>query len=52
MKKDFINSEVNLQGTSGVKPVSWTGIRYMINEVLLYAHVECLASSTPCMELI
>lgn len=33
LRKDFISSEMNPQGSSGVKPISWTGIKYMISEV-------------------
>jgi len=33
MKKDFVSTEMTAHGTSGFKPVSWIGIRYMISEV-------------------
>ena len=38
MKKEFKNSELTAPGTSGLKPISWTGIRYMITEVQYICH--------------
>ena len=33
LRKEFKSSEVIPAGTSGVRPISWYGLRYMITEV-------------------
>lgn len=44
MKKDIVDSDIKAQVSTGpgVKPVSWNGIRYMINEVSMVTFVSIL----------
>ena len=43
--KEFTSSEVAVPGIGGVRPISWSGIRFMCTEVstiaCMYIHVHC-----------